>query len=127
VIWFINVGVPLQAPFPLSPLFPGVPAACAGQLTPLSLFSVLDTTGSSGFRTFSVPIPNDRLFNDLVLSSQAFCFDFFSPGGVVVSNGDQVQVGINPAMTALYNQGSATAATGSIWQNFGAVTLFEHN
>ena len=32
-----------------------------------------------------MPIPNDRFFNDLTISSQAACFDFFSPGGVVVS------------------------------------------
>jgi hypothetical protein len=127
VILFLNVGLPLTAPFSLAPLFAGIPAACTGQVSPISLFSLTQVTGSSGYELFSVPIPNDRVFNDLLLSSQAFCFDFFQPGGVAVSNGDQVQIGIDPAMTVLYHQGSATNPTGSLYQNFGVVTLFDHN
>ena len=76
---------------------------------------------------FSVPIPNERVFNNLVLSTQAFCLDFFSPGNLVVSNGDQVQIGIDPAMSLLWSTGSATAAAGSVYANWGAITLFAHN
>lgn len=126
-ILFLNVGVPLSAPVSLAPLFPGIPAACTGQVSPIALFSLGGTTGSSGYTNWVVPIPNDRAFNDLLIASQAFCFDFFSPGGLVVSNGDQVQVGIDPAMSIVYHQGSSTNPTGSLWPNFGAVTLFDYN
>lgn len=127
VILFLNVGVPLAAPFSLAPLFAGIGPSCLGQISPVALFSLTGISGSNGYELFSVPIPNDRLLNDLTLSSQAFCFDFFAPGGLVVSNGDQMQIGIDPAMTILYHQGSATNATGSLWPNFGAVTLFDYN
>lgn len=127
VIFFINVGLPLTPPFSLAPLFGGIPAACTGQVSPISLFSLPGTTGSSGYTNFIVPIPNDRTFNDVTLSTQAFCFDFFSPGGLVVSNGDQMQIGIDPAMSVLWHQGNATNATGSVYQNYGVVTLFDHN
>lgn len=127
LIYFINVGIPLSAPFSLAPLFPGIPAACTGQVSPVALFSLGGMSGPSGYAVFSVPIPNNRLLNDLILSSQVFCFDFFSPGGLVVSNGDQMQVGIDPAMSVIWHQGSATNATGNVYQNYGVVTLFDHN
>jgi hypothetical protein len=127
VLFFLNVGLPLTPPFPLSPIFPGIPPACQGRVSPIALFSLTAVSSAQGYHAFTVPIPNDRIYNDLILSSQAFCFDFFSPGGFVVSNGDQVQVGIDPAMTVLYHQGSATNATGSLLQSFGVVTLFDHN
>lgn len=123
-IWFIGFG-PLQPQFPLAPLFPGIGPTCQSQLPLNALFSVTATTNTSGTHTFSVPIPNDRAFNDLTISSQVACFDFFTPGGVAVSNADQMQVGIDPAMTILYNQSSATAATGSLWRNHGLITFFD--
>lgn len=127
VILFLNVGVPLVAPYPLSALLPGVQAGCQGQVSPIALFSLPSTTGATGNKTFSVPVPNNRFLNDLVLSSQAFCYDFFSPGGIVVSNGDQITLGIDPAMTLLWSQGSATATTGTAYRNWGVVTVFDHN
>ncbi len=127
VILFLNLGGPLSTPFPLSLVFPGMPAACTGQLSPGLLFSIGGMAGSNGYTNWQVPIPDNRIFNDLMISSQAFCLDFFSPGGAVVSNGDQMQVGIDPAMTILYHQGNATNATGSLSQHFGIVTLFDYN
>ncbi len=127
LIFFINVGLPLTPPFSLAPLFAGIPAACTGQVSPIALFSLGAVSGSSGYAVFSVPIPDDRAFNDVILSTQAFCFDFFSPGGLVVSNGDQMQIGIDPAMSLIRHEGSATNAIGSVLQNFGVVTLFDHN
>jgi hypothetical protein len=126
-VLFINVNTPLQPQFPLTPFFAGISPTCMGQVTLLNLFSMSATTGSSGFRTFSVPVPNDRNFNNVILSSQAMCFDFFAPGGVVVSNGDQIELGIDPAMSVLWHQGSATNPTGNIYRNYGVVTLFDHN
>jgi hypothetical protein len=123
----LNVGAPLTSPYPLAPIFPGLPVSCLGQISPVGLFTIGGTANSSGYNLWSVPIPNDRVFNDAILSSQAICFDFFAPGGFVVSNGDQMQIGIDPAMTILYHQGSATNPTGSLWANYGIVTLFQHN
>lgn len=125
--WFINLGQPLQAPYAMQPFFPAINPLCMGQVSLVNLFSVAATTNASGNYTFSVPIPNDRLFNDLTISSQCVCFDFFAPGGVVVSNGDQMQIGIDPAMSILWNQSSATAPTGNAYRNWGVVTLFDHN
>jgi len=122
-IWFISFG-PLLPQYALGPFFPGIGAACQGQLALNGLFSLATITNANGGHTFTVPIPNDRGFNDVMLSSQVACFDFFAPGGVVVSNGDQMQIGIDPAMTVIYNQGSASATTGSPWQNYGVVTHF---
>ncbi|MDO8349088.1 MAG: hypothetical protein Q7T30_02550, partial [Planctomycetota bacterium] len=62
--------------------------------------------------------------NDVTLSSQVASLDYFAPGGVVVSNGDQMQIGIDPAMSVIYSQGNATAASGSVWQHYGVVTHF---
>ncbi|MCA8952099.1 MAG: hypothetical protein KDE27_21495 [Planctomycetes bacterium] len=125
--WFINLGSPLQTPFSLAPFFPGIGATCEGQVQLNNLFSLTAMTGSTGYYSFQVPIPNDRIFNDLTISSQAACFDFFSPGGVVVSNGDQMQIGIDPAMTILASQGNVAATTGGLYRNYGAITLFDYN
>lgn len=127
VLLFLNVGQSLQPQFPLAPIFAGIDPACQGQVSPVQLFSIAGTTSNNGNLTFSVPIPNDRVFNDLRIASQAFCFDFFSPGGLVVSNGDQIEIGIDPAMTVLASQGNPAATQGTPYRNFGLITLFEHN
>lgn len=122
-VWCINLG-PLQTPFPLQNLVPGIGAACNGQISLGGVITVAAITSGAGSNTFYLSLPNDRYLNDMILSSQAACLDFFSPGGVVVSNGDQLQVGIDPAMTVIYSQGSATAASGWVWPHHGAVTSF---
>lgn len=126
-VLFLSLGAPLQPQYPLSTFIPGIAPSCVGQLSVQNLFTVATTANASGSHTFSVPIPNQRGFNDLLFSSQTVCFDFFSPGGVVVSNGDQIRIGIDPAMTVLWNQGSATAATGSAYRNYGMLTMFGYN
>jgi hypothetical protein len=128
-IWFVNVSQPLVPQYSLAALLPGIAPACQGQVGFNNLFSVSATTGSSGYEVFSVPIPNRRVFNNLILSSQVLCSDFFAPGGFVVSNGDQIEIGIEPATAIIYHQGSATNATGSVALNgaINVVTLFGHN
>lgn len=127
VVLFLNLGTPLVPSYPLSPFLPGISPSCVGQIALQNLLSMEGVTTPWGSTTFSVPIPSDRVFNDLILSSQAFCLDFFSPGNLVVSNGDQVQIGIDPAMSLLWSTGSSTASSGSVYANLGVVTLFAHN
>ncbi|HEX5051897.1 MAG TPA: hypothetical protein VFZ65_09010 [Planctomycetota bacterium] len=121
----VTVGSPLVSGYSLAPVIPGIAPACMGYLQGnLQLFG--STTNTSGYVQWSVPVPNDRLhFNDLTISSQALILDFFSPAGIVVSDGDQVQFGIDPAQTMLYSQGNVNSTTGSLWQNYGLVTLFQ--
>jgi hypothetical protein len=128
-VWFINVNQPLVPQYSLAGLLPGIAPACQGQIGFQNLFSLTATTGSSGNVVFSVPIPNRRAFNNMILSSQAVCSDFFAPGGFVVSNGDQIELGIEPATAIVYHQGSATNATGSVVRNgaINVVTFFGHN
>jgi hypothetical protein len=127
VFLLVNVGGSLVTPYPLSPVFAGMPAACQGQLLPTNLAILNGVANSSGYANWQVPIPNNLAFNDLRLSSQALCLDFFAPGGGVVSNGDQIDIGVDPAMTLLYHQGSATNHTGTLQPNYGVVTLFAYN
>jgi len=123
----INTGSPLASPFSLQPFVPGIAPSCLGQVMPGNALTLVDVTQSWGAATFYIPIPNQRLYNDLIVSSQAACFDFFAPGGIVVSNGDQIEFGIDPAMGVLWSQGSPTATSGSYYPHFGLVTLFAHN
>jgi hypothetical protein len=118
-VWCINLG-PLQTPFSLAPLVPGISANCSGQISLAGVFTQAAVTSGSGSYSFYVQLPNNRLLNDVILSS----LDFFSPGGVVVSNGDQMQIGTDPAMAVIYSQGSATATIGSVYPHYGVVTHF---
>jgi hypothetical protein len=127
--WFVSVGAPLVPQYSLAPFLPGIAPACQGQIPFNNLFAVSATTGGGGSHTFSVPIPNRRIFNNMILSSQVLCTDVFAPGGFVVSNGDQIEIGIEPATAVIYHQGSATNATGSVSGNGGinVITFFGHN
>lgn len=117
-------GQAMTAPYSLQPYVAGIAPSCQGQLPLTGLVVMSGFTNSGGGLSWSVPVPNDRSFNDLVISSQVAALDFFVPGGVALSNADQVQFGIAPAMTVLYSQGNANAAVGSLYPNTGAVTLF---
>lgn len=117
----------LVSPYPLQPIVPGIAAACQGQVLANGALTLVGVTGPSGYGYFQASIPDLRGFNDTILATQAVCFDFFAPGGIVVSNGEQVQIGIDPAMSVLWSQGSATATTGSVYSHWGPVTLFAHN
>lgn len=125
-ILFLGVGAPLQPPIPLNTLFGGVTPSCTVDLPFVPLFSLNGTTNNGGSLTFVVPMPNDRIWNDVIVSAQVACLDFFSPGGITVSNAAQLQVGIDPAMTAIYAQGSTTATSGTLSRNYGVVTAFHH-
>jgi hypothetical protein len=127
LILFLNVGAQLAPQYPLAPILSGVDPSCFGQVSPVMLFSLSGVSSNTGYKLFQVPIPNNLAFNDLRIASQAFCFDFFSPGGLVVSNGDQIEIGADPAMSLLWNQGNASATTGTVYRNYGVVTLFGHN
>ncbi|HLQ37609.1 MAG TPA: hypothetical protein VK348_07400, partial [Planctomycetota bacterium] len=81
-----------------------------------------------GSHSWSISVPNNRIpWHQATMETQAAILDFFAPGGVVVSNGDQVKFGIDPANTVIYAQGSSTATTGSVQRHFGLVTLFQYN
>ncbi|MBK8100669.1 MAG: hypothetical protein IPK26_26575 [Planctomycetes bacterium] len=123
----VNVNSPLTTPFPLSAFVPGISPSCQGQVAPGNLFTLGAFTDGGGGAWFTTAIPNDRLFNDTILATQAVCFDFFAPGGIVVSNAEQVQIGIDPASSVLWSQGDANATTGSVYYHWGPVTLFAHN
>lgn len=116
---------PLTAAYPLSPFIPGIGATCTGQLPLNGLFVTTGSTNTGGAYSWSTLVPNRRVLNDVIVSSQAAILDFFAPGGIVVSNGDQMQLGIAPAESFVYSQGSTTAASGSVAANYGVVTLFQ--
>lgn len=125
-VWLVNFG-PLVSPYPI-PWIAGIQSSCLGQINLNGPIQITAVTNGGGQSYFSVPIPNNRIYNNMILSSQAACFDFFAPGGVVVSNGDQMQIGINPPTAMIYNQGSATQTTGSVVHNgvYNAVTFFDY-
>jgi hypothetical protein len=124
----IAPGATMPGPFSLQPFIPGIQASCQGQISLASVAVLSALTNSSGGYTWTTAIPNNRLlYNDFVVTSQVASLDFFSPAGVVVSNADEIQFGIDPACTIVSSQGSASATSGSIYANYGVVTLFEYN
>jgi hypothetical protein len=125
VVWFIHFGA-MVPQYPLSPFIGGIAPTCQGQLSLTNLATVTATASANGSHTFSANVPNSRFYNDLILSSQVACLDFFAPGGVAVSNADQMQIGIEPAMSVIFSQGSSTALTGSVYRNYGVITLFDY-
>jgi len=122
VALFVTPGQGLVPGYSLASL--GLQQSCLGQLSPTGLTSFSATTSTSGNVQWSIPVPFNLALNNFVISSQAVAFDFFSPGNLVVSNGDSVQFGVYPQQTLIYSSGSATATTGSQYLNFGLVTLF---
>lgn len=122
VALFISAGQPLVPGYSLGVL--GLQPSCLGQLSPTGLASFSASTSGSGSVQWNVPVPYNLALNNYTISSQAVAFDFFSTGFLVVSNGDSVRFGVSPAETMVYASGSATAATGSPYANFGIITLF---
>ncbi|MEO6594081.1 MAG: hypothetical protein ABIP94_04945 [Planctomycetota bacterium] len=119
---FVAANQQLSAPYSLSII--GLDPSCQGQLPVGNLASFSGTTNSSGGTSWSVPVPYNLALNNAYMSSQVVALDFFVPGSLVVSNADQIQFGVNPAESFLVSQGSATSMTGSIYANYGIVTLF---
>lgn len=124
VLLAVQLGGALGAPVSLQPVLPGIQPTCQIFVSGATAFFGA-TTGTTGYFQWVVPIPNNLAFNDLTIASQALFVDFFSPGGFVTSDGDQVQFGVAPAQTMLYSAGSVSAITGLLWTNFGLVTLFQ--
>jgi hypothetical protein len=71
-------------------------------------------------------VPNQRVpYNDMVIGAQAAFFDLFAPGGLVVSNGSQVEIGIQPQSTIVWGSGPpSTVTTGSQNTRYCPVALF---
>ncbi len=109
------------APYSLSVL--GLDPSCMGQM-PLNFLAFSATSDIYGGYLWQVPVPNNVVFNHYLLTSQVLAFDYFSPGYLVTSNADQVEIGIAPPASILTSQGSATATTGYVYQNRGVVTFF---
>ena len=118
----------LLTPYSLQPLLPGIDPSCMGQVPVTSPCRLVGVTNTSGSKTWSFAIPNNvALFGHLDLVSQAVVFDFFTPGGLAVSNGAHVVTGIRPRTTMLYAAGPpATVVTGTLNVYYCPVALFEY-
>ncbi|MFO1078993.1 MAG: hypothetical protein U1E73_14830 [Planctomycetota bacterium] len=124
----VAVGSRLVPPFALDGFVPGIASQCQGQILLPGAGVLTALTAYNGTANLSLSIPNARIpYNDMFLAMQAAFFDPFSPGGVVVSNGAQVQVGIQPPCSVLYASGPPTAVTsGSLSTYFCPVTFFDY-
>lgn len=111
----------MPSPFSLS--FLGLDPSCLGQI-PANFASFSGSTNTGGGASWSVQVPNSLALNNFTITSQAVIFDFFVPGSLVTSNADQITFGIAPPESIVAAQGSATATTGSVYPNYGVVTLF---
>ncbi|MFT6082929.1 MAG: hypothetical protein ACI8UD_003929 [Planctomycetota bacterium] len=123
----INVGNTFSAPYPLGAVFPGISPLCTGQMNLTGTVLLSGITGSSGSESWSFSIPNDNVFGDMHISSQAIFLDFFSPGQVVVSNAADVFTGIRPRTSIIAASGPPTSVvTGSKSTNYCPVAFFDH-
>jgi hypothetical protein len=117
----------MVAPFSLQPLIAGINPACMGQINFAAAGSLSGLTSTSGARSWSFSVPNDPSFNDMFISAQAAFIDTFAPGGVVVSRGGQVQIGVNPRSSVIRGNGPpSTVTTGTVTRNYCPVAFFEH-
>lgn len=119
---FVAGGQPLSAPYSLASI--GLAANCYGQLPLTGLASFSGSTNGGGGASWSVQVPNTLALNHFIISAQVAAIDFFSPGLLVVSNASQVEFGVNPPASIVYSTGSATATTGSVYNNYCPVTFF---
>ncbi|MCA8949310.1 MAG: hypothetical protein KDE27_07395 [Planctomycetes bacterium] len=120
-------GGQLQTPVSLQSLLPGVQASCTGQVNLAGALSLTGVTGSTGVKSWSFAIPNNPSFNDFDWASQALIFDFFAPGGAVVSNGAHVLTGVRPRTAIVSASGPPQlATTGSVQRNYCPVPFFVH-
>ena len=91
-------------------------------------FIFVGKTSTSGRFTWSFPIPDDVMFNNVHLNSQVVVADVFAASGITMSNGDDMQIGMHPRMTILTRRGDpTTVTTGSIYRNLGVISHFKHN
>jgi hypothetical protein len=124
----LGIGSTLASPYPLTGVFAGISPTCLGQILPTQLDTLGGTTSGSGTTSWQFFIPNQIDLSGLPIAGQALFLDFFSPGGIVVSNGSQVTLGTNPRATIVYaNQPPTTAVNGQVARNYAPVTFFTHN
>ncbi|MBL8756433.1 MAG: hypothetical protein JNK15_24275 [Planctomycetes bacterium] len=123
----MSLGNGLVAPYALSPVFVGISPTCTGQINPIGFATLDATTGGSGYASWAFVIPNNPVFADFRISAQALFLDFFSPGGIVVSNGAEVLTGASPRTAVVAAQGAPTVVTtGSKSNNYCPVAFFTH-
>ncbi len=86
-------------------------------------------SNSGGYYNWNFPVPNNRaLFGGRLYSQVAMLDVFANSFGWITSNGDDLQLGIQPQATLIYGgQGNAQATTGNLATNFGLITIFDHN
>ncbi len=123
----VSLGTSLATPFPLNAVFAGVNPLCTGQVSPQNLLTPNIQSDGSGNMNLSFTVPNNPVFADLLITSQALFLDLFAPGGLVVSNGVQVQVGARTRSSILHAAGAPTSVTtGSVNANYCPVAFFEY-
>jgi hypothetical protein len=126
-VLLIVPGQALLAPFSLQPFVPTINPNCRGQVLLANALQLSGTTNNGGSASWSFSIPNNPAYADFLWSSQAAFFDFFAPGGVVVSNGAQVLTGAAPRTSILSATGAPlTPVTGTVNRNYNPVTFFVH-
>jgi hypothetical protein len=127
-VLLLAVGTQLLPPFSLQPFLPGIASACQGQIPVAGMLSLTTVSSASGAASWSFTIPNVRVpWNDTYVSCQCAFFDFFAPGGLVVSNGAQVQIGIQTQSTILWGAGPpTTVTTGSPTLRYCPVAFFRY-
>ena len=124
-IVIVDAGGRLTPPLPLDLIFGGVSPTCTAQVAPTSLVTLGAATSASGGLTASYAIPNNPALNDLWLAHQALLLDVFAPGGLVVSNGVEVQLGIRPRASIVAAQGLPNVVTtGTLNTNYAPVAFF---
>jgi hypothetical protein len=123
----VQPGGRLQTPFSLAPFVSGISPTCLGQVTPAGISTLSGVTSGQGGLSLTYSIPNIPALNDLFLPHQALVFDFFAPGGLVVSNGAEVQIGQKPQAALVAAQGPpSTTTTGSLTANYCPVSFFRY-
>ncbi len=127
-VLLLSIGGQLVTPYSLQSTLPGISPSCMAQIPLAGAQTLTAFTGSSGSTYYQFYIPNSpAVLNNLYLSGQCAFFDFFAPGGVVVSNGAQVQIGIPPRSSMVYTQlPPAAATTGQVSTTYCPVALFEY-
>ncbi len=123
----VSPGNTLVSPFSLQPFAGGISPSCTGQVPLAGLITLSGLTSGSGSRSWSWSIPNNAAWNGFPWAAQAAILDFFSPGGVVVSNGVDVVLGTPPRTSILYASGPpANVTSGSVSRNYAPVAFFVH-
>lgn len=126
-VLLIQPAANLTAPYSLAPWLPGIPANCLGQVAPTGLLSLSTGTSNQGTASFFYAVPNNAAWAHRWLAHQVACFDVFSPAGVVVSNGAEVQVGLRPRSSSVVAAGPPSSVTsGTRTANYCPVALFRY-